>query len=503
VVRDPDERVRSAVTLFFDTFQRTGAATATVRHFRDQGLLFPVRPRSGPQQGEVIFRPLRHSQALKMLRSPRYAGAFAYGRTRSRRKPDGGVRTCQLPRGDWQVLLHDAHEGYITWAQYDANLVRLRENAQAFGRERGTPPREGPALLQGLALCGRCGDRMRVRYHVRRDGTRAPSYICDAFRTHGGRTCQHLPGTTLDEAIGTLLVEVMTPLHLEVALAIDDELRARAEALDRLRRQHVESARYEAELAERRYRRVDPDHRLVADALEADWNHALRRFTEAREAYEQQRHAQPGCLDAARRQEILALATNFPRLWRNPRTPQREKKRIVRLLVEDVTLIKCEAITAHIRFRGGATRTLTLPLPRSGRELRQTDPAIIHRIDCLLDDHPEDEIAELLNQEDLRTGAGLRWTPFLVQDHRRRHGLKTRYLRLRERGLWTIQEVATYLGISAVSVGKRLAAGRLKAYRCDLRNQCLFEPLTELRQARQRKARCRNENSRDSLSGTS
>jgi DNA invertase Pin-like site-specific DNA recombinase/Txe/YoeB family toxin of Txe-Axe toxin-antitoxin module len=502
IVRDPDERVRNAMTLFFDTFRRTGSATATVRHFRDQRLLFPVRPRSGPQQGEVIFRPLRHSQALKMLRSPRYAGAFAYGRTRSRRKPDGGVQTRQLPRQEWQVLLHDAHEGYLTWAQYEANLVRLRENAQAFGGDRRGPPREGSALLQGLVLCGRCGNRMRVRYHVRTDGTQVPSYICDAFRIHGGRTCQNLVGTTVDEAIGKLLIEAMTPLHLEVALAIDDELRSQAEALDRLRRQHVESARYEADLAERRYRRVDPDHRLVADTLEADWNHALRKLTEARETYEQQRHAEPGCLDASKRQEILALATDFPRLWRDPRTPQREKKRMVRLLIEDVTLIKSEAIIANVRFRGGATRTLTLPLPRSGRELLRTDPAITHRIDDLLDHHTDDEVAALLNQEGLRTGRGFPWSSRLVHEHRLRHGLKSRYQRLRDRGLWTASEMGAFLGISAAAVGKRLAAGRLQAYRCDGRNLCLYEPPTSSGPA-PRKSRNRNGKKRTLIPATS
>jgi DNA invertase Pin-like site-specific DNA recombinase len=492
VVRDPDERVRGAVTLFFETFRRTGSATATVMHFRDQGFHFPVRPRTGAHQGEVIFRPLTHSRALQMLRSPRYAGAFAYGRTRSRRHSAGGVRTRKLPREQWQVLLHDAHEGYITWAQYEANLGRLRENAHAYGADRRSPPREGPALLQGLALCGRCGSRMRVRYHVRTDGTQVPSYVCEAHRIQlGGPACQNLHGLALDEAIGKLLVETMTPLNLEVALAIEDELRARAEETDRLRHQHVESARYEAELAERRYRRVDPNHRLVADALEADWNHALRRLADARDAYEQQRQTDPGGLDEDERQEILALATDFPRLWRNRRTPYREKKRMARLLMEDVTLIKGESIVAHIRFRGGATRTLTLPLPRSGRELLRTDPAIIHRIDDLLDHHTEDEIAELLNQEGLRTGRGLPWTYRLVHDHRLRHGLKSRYQRLRDRGLWTVGEMAAFLGITAASVGERLAAGRLQAYRCDGRNQCLYEPPTSSAPA-PRKCRTRN-----------
>lgn len=493
VVRDPDERVRSAIELFFKTFARTGTAAATVRHFRDQGLLFPLRPRTGAHKGEVIFRPLGHARAVQMLRSPRYAGAFAYGRTRSRRRPDGGVRAEKLPRQEWQVLIPDAHEGYITWARYEANVQRLRENAQAYGADRrSSPPREGPALLQGLVLCGRCGGRMTVRYHARSDGTSVPSYLCLTHPVHHGRPpCQNVHGKALDEAIGNLLVEVLTPLNLEVALAVGDELERRAEELDRLRRQHVERARYEAELAERRYRQVDPNHRLVADALEADWNDALRRLTEAREVYERERQADPGGTDVAQKQEILALATDFPRLWRDPRTPQREKKRLARLLIEDVTLIKGETIEAHIRFRGGATRSLALALPRSGLDLRRTEPAVIARIDRLLDDYAEDDIAERLNQEGSRTGAGLSFTLARVREFRYRHGFKSRYQRLRDRGLWTVAEMAAYLGITPTAVMRRYAARKLRGYRCDARNKCLFEP-PEPAQVRPQTPRKRN-----------
>jgi hypothetical protein len=163
-----------------------------------------------------------------------------------------------------------------------------------------------------------------------------------------------VPGGELDEAIGCLILDAVTPLALEVALAVGDELRIRAEEVDGLRRQHVERARYETELAERRYRRVDPDHRLVADALEADWNQKLRALAAARETYERQRKEDQGLLDEARRTEILALATDFPRLWTDPSTPCREKKRMTRLIIEDVTLLRGAELTAHVRFRGGA-----------------------------------------------------------------------------------------------------------------------------------------------------
>jgi DNA invertase Pin-like site-specific DNA recombinase len=479
VVRDPDERVRGAVALFFETFRRLGSATAVVKYFRDQGLAFPLRLRRGARKGEVVFHPLHHSRALSILQSPRYAGAFAYGRSRARRRPEGGVRVQTLPREEWQVLIPDVHEGYITWDEYEANVARLRDNARAHGQDRRrSPPREGPALLQGLAVCGWCGDRMTTQYHTRTDGRRVPRYVCQLRRLQrGDPACQSVAGRMLDRAIGALLVEVMTPLSLEVALAVADELRARAEEVDRLRRQDVERARYEAELAERRYRLVDPDHRLVADTLEADWNDKLRAFAAAQEHYESQRAADRDGLDERRREEILRLATDFPRLWRDPATPHREKKRMARLLIEDVTLIRGEEITAHVRFRGGGTRTLALPLPLPAPDLRRTDPAVVARIDQLLDHHIEQEVADVLNHEGLRTGTGLPFTRARIRDLRVRQGLKSRYQRLRDRGLWTLQEMADRLGVCPSTVHRWREAGLVNAHQCGSdRSHRLYEP---------------------------
>jgi DNA invertase Pin-like site-specific DNA recombinase len=480
VVRDPDQRVRDTVDLFFETFRRLASAYATLKHFRAHKLLFPIRLRTGPCKGEVAFRPLVHSRALSILRNPRYAGAFAYGRTRVRRKPDGKIRIQTLPRQEWQVLIPDVHEAYITWTEYEANISCLRENARALGHDRRrSPPGDGPALLQGLAICGRCGERMTTQYHVRNDGTRLPRYACKLAHTQRGEPlCQSLAGRGLDQAIGDLLVEIMTPLSLEVALSVDDELRTRAEEVDRLRRQDVERARYEAELAERRYRRVDPDHRLVADALEADWNAKLRALTAAQEHYERQTEASSSTLSPERREEILRLATDFPRLWYDPCTPYREKKRMVRLLIEDVTLIRAEEITVHVRFKGGANRTLTLPLPLSVADLRRADPRAVERIDHLLDHHDEDEIAKLLNRDGLRTGTGLTFNRSRVRDLRIRHGLQSHYHRrrthLREQGFWTLNEMADHMGVTGPTIGRWYDAGLLKAQNCGPHR--LYEP---------------------------
>ena len=256
-----------------------------------------------------------------MLHNPRYAGAYAFGRSRQRRRPGGGVEWRRVPIGEWTVLLRDAHPGYIAWDRFEANQRRLRDNALAHGadRRRG-PPREGPAMLQGLALCGVCGRGMTVRYHVRR-GRQVPDYVCqrDGIRTAGAK-CQSIPGAGIDLAIDASLVELMTPVTLTVALKVQDELAARADEADVWRAQAVERAREEAELAQRRFMQAHPDNRLVADVLEAEWNARLRALDDARRELEQRRAEDAGQLDDARRQRILSLATDFPRLWNDPAT---------------------------------------------------------------------------------------------------------------------------------------------------------------------------------------
>lgn len=265
-------------------------------------------------------------------------------------------------------------------------------------------------------------------------------------------------------------------MALEVALAVQQELSTRAEEADKLRRQQVERARYEADLAQRRFMRVDPENRLVADALEADWNHKLRALTEAQDEYERQRQSDCLALDDRQRAEILALATDFPRLWRDANTPDRERKRMVRLMLEDVTLLKGEQITAHVRFKGGATRTLTLPVPLMSWQMQQTESRVVQEIDRLLDYHTDGEIAALLNQQGYRSGQGKAFTERIVARIRRRYGLRDRFTRLRATGLLTLEEFAAAVGLHKDTVKKWLRRGLLRAHPYNDRNACLYEP---------------------------
>jgi DNA invertase Pin-like site-specific DNA recombinase len=479
VVLDPDRQVQDALRALFTTYERTGSGCATVRYFREQGLLFPRRLRGGVRKGELVWGPLVHSRVLQVLHNPRYAGAFFHGRTRWCRSRNGG-KTCQrLPLEEWYALLPETHAGYITWEQYQRNQQGLRENALARGVDRRkSPPGEGPALLQGMVLCGVCGQRMTVRYH-RRKAELVPDYSCqrDGIE-HAERICQSIHGLGIDVAIGTLLLETLTPLMLEVALMVQQELQQRLDEADHLRRQHVERARYEADLARERFMQVDPKNRLVADTLEANWNERLRALTDAQEHYERQRQIDQAPLDQESQSRILALTADFPKLWKDPRTPQRERKRMARLLIEDVTLSKGEQITVQVRFKGGATRTLSLPPPQPAWAIWQTSPEVVAEVDRLLNDHTAGRIAALFNDKGWHSGKGGRFTRRIIARIRYQYRLRSRFDRLRETGMLTQAEIADELGIHPSTVHDWRHSGLLKAHAYTDKPEYLYESVS-------------------------
>ena len=473
---DPDAEVQNAIRLVFETFERTGSAIRTVRFFREQGLLFPRRLRTGPSKGELLWAPPQHARILQVLHNPRYAGAFVYGRTRTRHLPDGGTSVIKVARAEWQFVMPALHQGYIDWERFELNQRRLTDNARAFGGERRSgPPREGPALLQGRVLCGLCGERMGVHYS-RENGQTVPIYVCQETAVRrAGKTCQTVPGKVVDPAVAALLIEMMTPMTLAVSLEVQRELEARAAETDALRRQHVERLRYEAELARRRYMKVDPDNRLVADALEAEWNDKLRLHADAATDYERRSREQAATLDADARRRILDLAAQLPRIWNDPRVDFRERKRIVRLLIEDVTLIKSQAITAHVRLSGGVTRTLTLERPLPIAQVRKFKPELVAEVDRLLDSHCDREIAEILNKNGWRTWEAKSFNLKKVAWIRHAYKLSSRHDRLRRRGMLTTRELAARFEISETTVHDWGRQGLIKKCYTDSLNRGLWQ----------------------------
>ncbi|MFC1526212.1 recombinase family protein [Candidatus Latescibacterota bacterium] len=468
VVLDPDLQVQESLRLLFRTFARTGAVAPTVKHFRHQGLLFPTRLATGPGKGALSWGALSLHRAARALHNPWYAGAYVYGRSRWRKLPDGRTRHEPLPPSEWHTLIKDAHPGYITWEEYERIQQRLQENTKTLPWEKSqSPPREGPALLQGRAVCGLCGSRMHVRYATRAGQQRVPVYVCvGRGRDFGDPCCQSIVGTGLDDAVGQLLVEAVTPMALELTLAVQQELNDRLDEADRLRHRQVERAQYEADQARHRYMQVDPTNRLVADALEADWNAKLRALDATQKEYERQRTAERLTVDEKAHQRVLSLATDFPALWKDPNTPPRERKRMLGLLIEDVTLVKQRQITAAVRFRGGATTTLTLPRPLTAQQQRVTHEDVQQQIDALLDQYTDAQVAHQLNQRGLPTGAGEAFDTHSVKWVRHAHKIKSFKQRLLDEGWLTGRQTQARFGVSRSTLGKWRRKGRLQARIC-------------------------------------
>lgn len=477
VALSPDKQVRNVLHTFFQTYRRTGSAMGVVTWFREQNLLFPRDIIRGPNKGQIAWGPLAHSRAVNTIRNPRYAGAFVFGRTKTRKRADGSLHVQSKPLDQWDTVIPDAHPGYITWHEYNDNLKTLEACAKAHGTDRRDhPPGEGPALLQGLAVCGVCGRRMTIRYH-KRDGKTIPNYTCQRETTeYGTGMCQSIIGYTIDKAIGQLLLELVQPMTLELALHVQHEVQTRLEEADAIRLQSVERAQYEADLARQRFMNVDPRNRMVADQLEADWNEKLRAVDRARERYEEQCEKDRVKLDEDARQKILSLAKDFPRIWNDPATTHKQRKRMIRLLIEDVTLNREEnQARLQIRLRGGQTQTLHVPLPLHAGLMRKTPKHIVQEIDRLLDRHTEGEIARILNERGITSSMGARFTNTIIAKLRRTYRLTSRYDRLRKTGLLTQDEIADELGVHHSTVRTWYAHGLLVGYNYNDKGGRLYE----------------------------
>lgn len=472
VTLDPDTQVRETIAHFFETFARVGSAHQTVKAFRKEELLFPSRLRS-PATG-VIFNPLTASAAMRVLRNPRYAGAYAYGQRAYRRTVDGKMTQRHRSRDEWSACIPDAHPGYITWDRYQENLRQLELNGHGYEAARASPPREGAALLQGRAVCGRCGRHFRVRYRDAR-GKLESWYVCDRASDAGAQpNCQSLAGGPIDEAVGLLVVEKMTPAAVELALEIRREIEARHNEADQLRRRAIERAQADADLAQRRFMMVDPGNRLVADTLEADWNGKLRALARARDDYERAQHADESVIDDATRERLATMTTDFRRLWSDPSISNRDRKRMLAYVVEDATMVKLPhdgTTKVHVRFRGGLTATLTTTNPKPSSQKVKTSSAIVEVVDALLEEHLYGEIADILNARGLRPGGSAwpgreatRFTALRIQYLVHTYGLRSRYDRLRARGLLTKEEIAKRLGIHPQTATRWAQHGIVRAH---------------------------------------
>ena len=479
VILDPDQQIQASVRLLFDTFRQTGSASATVRRFAREGLMFPQRIRRGVGKGDLLWGTIDHSRVIEILHNPRYAGAFAYGRYRT--APTRNLKSTTLikvTRESWPVLIKNAHPGYIDWDEFERIEQTLKRNVAGWSVDgRGGVPREGVGLLQGRVVCGRCGARMRVRYQTL-GPVLVPYYICqEAAGRRGERACQSIRGREVDAAISALLLETVAPAALEVALAVNDEIASRIETAEAVRQAALERARYDAELARRRYLKVDPDHRLVADSLEAEWNERLRRLDELAQEHERQRAGDRRLLDDAARARIRALAEDFSCVWQDPSTAPLERKRMVALLIEDVTLKRGERIAIHVRFRGGKTTSLEIDRPIPIARVRKTRPEVVDALDELLETCSDAQASASLNARGYRNWKDQPFTPKRTRYLRIAYDLTSRYDRLRARGYLTGAEMSKQAGICLEQVHILGRDGTLPREHYGQGRRCLYAPL--------------------------
>jgi DNA invertase Pin-like site-specific DNA recombinase len=405
IVLDPDQEVQGAVRTVFELFARESTAFGVVRRFNERDLRFPRRAYGGAWDGKLLWGRLTHSRVLGILANPSYAGSYVFGRYQSSKEvgSSGEIRTRSrlMPQEAWRIVIPDHHEGYISANQFTVNRQRLSANRTNVDG-LASPAREGLCLLQGLLLCGVCGRRIGVRYTG--NGGIYPSYQCvwKHREALASRACLTAPSIPIDQAISERLVDAITPVTIELALAALSSLEEQDRGIGAQWRMRIERARYDADLAERRYEAVDPCNRLIAATLEARWNDAVQRLHDLEAELAAFERKTMRAVTADQKQQILQLANDFPRLWSAATTTPRDRKRILRLLVRDITVVKGpepKTLRLHIRWQGGETETLQLELPPNRAEAVRYPMAFVDRIRELAVDHRDEDIVAMLRAE--------------------------------------------------------------------------------------------------------
>jgi DNA invertase Pin-like site-specific DNA recombinase len=423
----PDEAIRGAIAVIFERFAELGSARQVWLWLRRERVQFPLQ-RFG--DGQVQWVTPSYHQVHSVLTNPVYAGAYAYGKTRRERYVDEHgqprKRIRRLPRADWEVLIWDHHDGFIDRQTFDANQERIARNTRPRAHEPGGAVREGAALLQGIAVCGRCGRKLKVHYQGRR-GHQSPAYHCPGSVLVEGRGqwCLRVGGRQIDEAVADALLAALTPAGVKAALRAAESLEHDHDAAREQWRLQVERARYEAERAERRYRQVEPEHRLVARGLERDWEQALGALATAEAELSLREHQRPRTLTAAERERLLALGADLGRVWSGPTTTDRDRKQLLRCLIEEVILDVAREerrATLTVRWRGGAITELAVPLPRHQPAIR-TDEDTIALLRRLAVHYDDATIAGILNRQGRRSATGERFTAIIVGGLRRYRGI--------------------------------------------------------------------------------
>jgi DNA invertase Pin-like site-specific DNA recombinase len=465
IALDPDQEVQGAVRAVFELFAREGTAYAVVQCFNELSLRFPRRSYGGAWDGKLIWGRLTHSRVLGMLANPAYTGTYVYGRYQSCKQvsPNGEICTKlrRVPPDEWRVTIHDHHPGYISWDQFLANRQRLEGN-RTNSEVLAGPAREGLCLLQGLLLCGTCGRRLGVRYTG--NGGIYPIYQCiwKHREALSPRACMIVPFKPLDDTIAKRVVAAVTPLTIELAVKALINLEERDHAIGAQWRRRIERARYEADLAERRYEAVDPHNRLVASTLEQRWNDAAQRVLELETEFTNFERQTLRTITAEQKHQILQLANNFPRLWMASTTEARDRKRMLRLLIKDITIVKGseKLLQLQIRWQGGATEVVELRLPANRADVVRYPTAIIDKVRDLARAHDNEQIAVLFNRDGLISSTGKPFTAAMISWIRYKHRISAPS---HPPGTLAVNEVCQRYGVSMYVVYYWIERGHISA----------------------------------------
>jgi DNA invertase Pin-like site-specific DNA recombinase len=456
--KDPDRRVQQAIVLAFEKFHELGSVRQTLMWFLEQGLEMPARN----QLGEIFWKRPCYSTVYRILTSPVYGGAYAYGKTEHATRYENGEPrkgSRRKPREQWLALIPNAHEGYVSWEQFEQIQRAIASNDR--GWEQSGAAQNGPALLAGLLRCRRCGRKLTVQYSGRQADVLR--YACHrGFLDNGEARCIGFGGTTVDKAIVQEVLRVVQPAAVEAAvLASKQEACKQDDVLQALRRD-LEAARYSAGRAQKQYDAADPENRLVADELERRWNQALQRVREVELRIEQHVHRHGNVTAAPTREQFEDLATELEAVWSCPETDVRLKKRILRTLLHEIVVdVDADAgeIILTMHWKGGVHTELRLPRRRRGQRSGETSKEAVDAVRALARICSDDLIAAALNRAGLQTGHGNRWTRERVTALRSYHEIPVYSAERRKMEGWlNLTEAAASLGVSGRTL--RLAVER-------------------------------------------
>ena len=424
---------------------------------------------------------MTYERVVRILQNPTYAGAYVFGRHRCRRvvSPDGTIKNkvVTVPRSEWAVVIQDHHPGYITWQDHMANVQRLQANNTASGQR---PPREGKALCQGIVRCGACGRPMCTLYNAD-----TPNYACSRSRYDHARTpaCRGIKAQSIDELVAHRLLQALAPQEIALALQAADEFQDRRARSNRALELRVERARYEAERAERAFHQCDPDNRLVARSLEDRWEERLKELKDAEAELAQHNTDNPA---EPSREQLEALARDLPALWAAPTTADRDRKRLLRALIADVTLTSqphSDEVQVGIRWRSGASEQHAVQRPQLVIDQRRTPPEALELISRLGPHRTNAQLAAVLQAAGQRTGTGLPFTASRVRSLRNHRQIA--HPRLLSDDELTVKQVAARLDISSWTIYDWIKDRKLTARRGHLNRLGIPFPPEVERQCRE------------------